>query len=69
MKTATTQTTGLLANDSSKRPTVEERTHQLVEATLNALREAGLERQRKEQAEQALRESQNPYPTDPKKTT
>ena len=53
MKTATIQpsTPGRFATGSSKRPSVDERIRQLNEATLSALRKAGLARKAKEEQE------------------
>ena len=71
MKTATIQTSlpGQSATDSSKRPSIDERIRRLNEATLDALRNAGLARKQKEQAERealALRETPTPYRTESK---
>ena len=67
MKTATIQPSvpDPSAADSSKRVRMDERIRRLNEATLNALRQAGQARAKKEREEQelALRETPSPYGT------
>ena len=54
------------AKDSSKRARALEKFRLLNEATMKALRRAGLEREEKEREELVLRETPPPYGTQPK---
>jgi hypothetical protein len=65
-ETTQTSTQDQFGGDSAKRQRALEKMRILNEATLNALRKAGAERQRKEAEELALREGRKPaQPAEP----